>query len=347
VVAFKGNKRLWQVPLNARVLPASPNARLHGETFLATETEIVVLDSKTGAETRRLAGSCGVGAAGRADLDEAPEIACAFGDEIRLRDGRTGQTVWTSFGLPGIRSVTLFDADGDGRDDVLVRMGDPSGAQSLLVINGRDGAVLNRSLPLYASGVIAGISGGCEPPAILVTDGASSSVPDHLWLVDGATLAARPVFAADSYGISGFAVGDFTGHGTNEVAIAHDGTVATLSIEPDGNGPAFSAGDGPWTSFRGMAPAQLDADPRVPRFARRFRTRGAGPSRRDGGAYVRRSILADGGRDGVLRRDGSGRSGQRVRRRTARIGRRSRGVSVTPARSAIAIAHRFARDSLL
>lgn len=261
LVAFRNGTMLWTSPLTATVLPTSPAARVGGEVFLAAAHELIVLDGATGTERRRLTLPCAPMAVGQNDFDDAPEVACFDGGLIEMRDSRTGEAAWTSGGISaGITSVTMFDADGDGRDDVLVRISAQFYDQALLLVNGRNGVISEHTLPLNYYGFVAGLSGGCEPPSLVVTDGGGLSTPDRVAIVDGATLTPKLVLTMDAYGITGFATGDFSGHGLNELAISHDGKLATLSFEPNATGTVLPIGDGPWEAFRGVAAAQLDDD---------------------------------------------------------------------------------------
>src|SRR3954469_12861661 len=65
VSAYKSDVRLWHSVLKGALLPQSRGALAHGEIFVATTAEVVVLDSHTGRELRRLPAGCTYGAVGQ------------------------------------------------------------------------------------------------------------------------------------------------------------------------------------------------------------------------------------------------------------------------------------------
>jgi|GEM_PF-3053520 len=259
ISAYAGDTPLWHSTVKASIMPASPAALAHGEVFLRTETEVIVLDARSGAERRRLPIACGVAAVGQS-FDGSRLIACGTASGVQLFDGMTAAVRWNypSDYRYGLRRVVMFDVDGDGVEDVLVRSEPDSYKESLQVLNGRNGTPRGTAKPLELGGAVIGIKDGCEPPQLAVIEGGGSTAPDALSLLDASTMGTKSVYAFDSYGTSGCAFADFNGDGRKELAVSHDGKMSTFSIEPAEPGETKSVGESPWSGSRGIAATQLD-----------------------------------------------------------------------------------------
>lgn len=260
VSAYKGDRRLWQKTQAGFPVRPSRLSSERGEVFLTTEKDIVVLDARTGQERRRLPVPCARAALGQS-LGKAT-IACSSGFDLQVLDAADGAVLWKHALNPGygLHGTEMFDVDGDGVDDAIVRTEPAAYKELLTVFNGRTGAVIATSKPIDDGGPVAGITEDCERPMLAIGTGGGSSVADTLTLLDAATLDTKFVAPFDEYGISGFAVADFGGHGLAETAVEHDGKVLTMSVEPRSTEDSMAIGDGPWAGYRGMAAAQLDGD---------------------------------------------------------------------------------------
>lgn len=259
VSAYEGDTLLWHSSLKAGVIPASPAALARGEVFVRTDTEVIVLDARSGEERRRLPIACFAAAMGQS-FDGSSVVACGSASGVQLFDGTTGAIRWTYLAdyRYSLRMVAMFDVDGDGAEDVIVRSEPDSYKESLQVLNGRNGTLRGTPKLLELSGPVIGIKDGCESPQLAIIEGGGSTLADRLSLLDASTLGTKSVYSFDSYGTSGCAFADFDGDGRKELGVAHDGKMSVIGIEPAVAGNTASVGEGPWSGFRGMAAAQLD-----------------------------------------------------------------------------------------
>ena len=257
--AYKnGDVLLWHSQAKGSIVKASRGAPLHDQIFVSTGSDVIVLDTRTGQETRRFPISCQQAFVGQTDSDANPEIACRTIADVQLFDGVTGALQWTRpYPAYTLRSAVIFDTNGDGVEDVLVRSEGDIYKESVQLLNGTTGALLGTTRVFDDQGVVIGITSGCEPPRLLVGENSASSAGDQLSLLDATTFETKSTFTVDSYGTTGCAIADFDGDGQNELAVAHDGKVSMLKMEPLVTGNSVSFGDECCT-FRGMAAAQLD-----------------------------------------------------------------------------------------
>ena len=265
VSAYKSDVVAWRAPVGGAIMAPSPNVAELDEILISSGTAVVVLDARTGTERRRLpltdARAWGLGPAG------TPVVASTAGaGTVQLSDAITGAVQWTRPMSAPISRLTMFDADGDGVDDVLVRVALPFYSEVVMVLNGKSGAILGSPAQFDASGAVIGITNGCEPPMVVALSGGGLSTPDALWLLDAATLNTLGTYSCDAYGITGFTVGDFDGDGRNEVAVAHDGKVSVLRVEPLSASDAAPLPEN-CCSFQGAASATFNGRTAEPVFA--------------------------------------------------------------------------------
>jgi hypothetical protein len=255
VSAYKGERLLWQTRVYGDLVPRSHAAAQRGELFLTTGTELIVLDARTGAERRRLPFAVYRAYAGQSDFDDNVEIVGIGPAGLQLIDSVTGAVQWTApYDLYSFKGLWMFDADGNGLDDVIVRSGTSINKEAVEVLDGTTGR-LRGSKTFESGGSILGVTSGCEPVSIAAVEGAASTLPDQLWLLDAMTLEPKARSSFDGFGTTGFAIGDFDGAGLNEVAIAHDGTLSTLRLEPYQAVETVALGSSCCT-FRGMVGAR-------------------------------------------------------------------------------------------
>jgi hypothetical protein len=260
VSAYKGERLLWRAPVSGTLLQLSHAAAQRGELFVTTGTELVVLDVRTGAERRRLPFALNRAYAGQSDLDDNVEIVGIGPAGLQMIDSVTGAVQWTvPYDQYGFKGLSMFDANGKGLDDVIVRSETSLYKETVEVLDGTTGRALGRSQTFQYSGSILGVTSGCGPASIAAVEGGATTFPNKLWLLDAMTLEPKGTYPFDAFGTTGFAIGDFDGAGLNEVAIAHDGTVSTLRLEPYQAVETVAFGDSCCT-FRGMTGARVRTD---------------------------------------------------------------------------------------
>ncbi|HEX9460432.1 MAG TPA: PQQ-binding-like beta-propeller repeat protein [Thermoanaerobaculia bacterium] len=259
--AYKGDVLLWHSPIPGVPIPASRLVSTRGEIFLRAANEVIVLDARTGQERRRLPATCLQAAVGQSDLDGIPDIVCGSQSDIQLIDGVTGAVRWRQ-PLPytqwSLHNLMMFDANGDGLDEVVVRWETGIYKQTITVLSGATGLPYG-SKTLDDGGPVIGVTSGCDFRAIAAIEGKWATHSDNLWLFEGATLDTKSAFSFDDYGTTGFAIGDFDGEGRNELAVTHDGKVSFQQLEPGSPGDTVNAVSSCCT-YRGMAALQLDHD---------------------------------------------------------------------------------------
>ena len=155
--------------------------------------------------------------------------------DLALIDGITGSVHWTQ-PVQNPRKLAMFDVNGDGVDDVILRSEVDTYKENVTVLNGVTGSPLGGSKTLEYSGLVLGVISGCDFRAVLAVEGSATTFPDKLWLFDGSTFDTKSVYALIPTEPRGLPSPTFDGDGQNELAVAHNGLMSSLRLEPPSPG---------------------------------------------------------------------------------------------------------------
>jgi len=141
----------------------------HGDMWVGSDREVLGYSGRTGNVLWRFPSADFLAAAGDVDRDGRADLLAGMGDAggsglVAVLSGRTGAVVWShvAVGQRLLASGPAGDIDGDGHDDVVLTVSDPSGYPRLLQVrSGRTTSVLRSAQvdPYLNVGVAVGTVG--------------------------------------------------------------------------------------------------------------------------------------------------------------------------------------------
>ena len=231
--------RTWAVPARPSGLVVVRDAGGVGLGVLSEGTgEVTRLDPRTGAQAMTLVEATGL-AAGDLDGDGSAELVVgSAGATFEVRrgdgDGWALREAWDAQAWFG--RITPMDADGDGRDELLI---DGETSTGLLLVDGADGTVIGAEIvvPGFSQSralVPADVDGDGDTDIVVAgkTDGAA--VQSLLQQDDGTFIAAGEPLMLEGTSAETPVSADFTGDGVVDLAVVVKDRLWLLGGDGDG-----------------------------------------------------------------------------------------------------------------